>query len=72
MTGHELARDVAHLLGVESLTDEEANDLLAIAGEAAHSSERLAAPLVTFLAGRSGRPLEDVRQAVARAAEGAS
>ena len=70
MDGHEFARQVAHALGVESLTDAEANDLLAVAGIAAHASERLAAPLCTYLAGRSGRSLEDVRAAVDRVANG--
>ena len=65
MTGHEFARDVAHALGVESLSDEEANAILAMAGVAAHASERLAAPLCTYLAGRSGRSIEDARAAVA-------
>jgi uncharacterized protein DUF6457 len=64
MDGHEFARDVAHALGVESLTEADANALLAIAGTAAHASERLAAPLCTYLAGRSGRSLEDVRAAI--------
>ena len=64
MDGHEFARDVAHALGVESLTEEDANALLAMAGVAAHSSERLAAPLCTYLAGRSGRSLEEARAAV--------
>ncbi|MEJ7894340.1 MAG: DUF6457 domain-containing protein [Solirubrobacteraceae bacterium] len=64
MDGHEFARDVAHALGVESLTADDANALLAIAGVAAHSSERLAAPLCTYLAGRSGRSLDDVRAAI--------
>jgi hypothetical protein len=64
MTGREFADEVARALGVEPLSDEDANLLLATAGVAAHASERLAAPLTTFLAGRSGRPLEEVRAAV--------
>ena len=72
MTGHEFARDVAHALGVESLTDEEANAILAMAGVAAHASERLSAPLCAYLAGKSGRPLEDARAAVKLVAERAT
>lgn len=72
MTGYEFARDVAHALAVESLTDADADAILAIAGTAAHASERLSAPLVTYLAGRSGRSLDDVREAVERAATSAS
>jgi hypothetical protein len=72
MTGYEFAHDVAHALGVESLTDKDAETILAIAGTAAHASERLAAPLCAYLAGRSGRSLEDVRAAVASVAERAA
>jgi Domain of unknown function (DUF6457) len=71
MTGQEFARQVAIALGVETLSERDANELLDIAGSAAHASERLAAPLTTYLAGRSGRSLEDVRAAVARVAQGA-
>ncbi len=69
-TGVEFARQVAHALGVESLSDRDADTLLDIAGTAAHASERLAAPLCTYLAGRSGRSLEDVRAAVQLVATG--
>ena len=69
MTGHEFARQVALALGVETLSDDDANGILAMAGVAAHASERLAAPLCTYLAGRSGRSIEDARAAVALAAD---
>ncbi len=54
MTGQEFAQQVAAELGLPPLTDEEIVALLKIASVAAHSSERLAAPLCTFLAGRAG------------------
>jgi len=69
MTGREFADAVAAALGLDPLTDEEANSLLATAGVAAHASERLAAPLTTYLAGRSGRPLDEVRDTVRRLAD---
>ena len=69
MTGREFADEVAKALGVEPLSDADADLLLGTAGVAAHASERLAAPLTTYLAGRSGRPLEDVRAAVKAIAE---
>ena len=72
MTGHEFARDVAHALGLEPLSAADANALLAMAGTAAHASERLAAPLCTYLAGRSGRSLADVRAAIDGVATSAS
>ncbi len=70
MTGREFADEVARALGVESLSDADAELLLSTAGVAAHASERLAAPLTTYLAGRSGRPLDEVRAAVQAIAEG--
>jgi hypothetical protein len=62
MTGEEFAQAVARELGLPELTEEEIGALLQLASTAAHSSERLAAPLCTYLAGRAG-----VEQAVAAA-----
>jgi uncharacterized protein DUF6457 len=69
MTGREFVDEVAKTLGVEALSDEDANLLLGVAGVAAHASERIAAPLTTYLAGLSGRPLDEVRAAVKAIAE---
>lgn len=44
----------AALLGVEPPTEEDVNDLLALAGVAAHASERTAAPISCWLLARSG------------------
>ena len=66
MTGREFAEQVARELGLPPLADDEVDAILALAGVAAHASERLAAPLSTYLAGRSGKPLDDVRTAVFR------
>jgi hypothetical protein len=41
-------------LGVPEPTDEEIESLLALAGTAAHTSERTAAPLSCWLVGRAG------------------
>ena len=64
MTGEEFAQAVARELGLEPLSDEEIGTLLKVASLAAHSSERLAAPLCTYLAGRAG--IDEVRDAVDR------
>ena len=69
MNGREFADEVARALGLEPIGDDDADLLLATAGVAAHASERLAAPLTTYLAGRSGRPLDEVRAAVQAIAE---
>ncbi len=64
MTGEEFASAVARELGLEDLSEEEIGALLKIASVAAHSSERLAAPLCTYLAGRAS--IDEVREAVER------
>ncbi len=64
MTGEEFANAVARELGLEELSKEEIGTLLKIASVAAHSSERLAAPLCTYLAGRAS--IDAVREAVER------
>ena len=72
MTGEEFAQALAAELGLPPLERRQIDGLLAMAGVAAHSSERLAAPLCTFLAGRSGLPVEEVRGMVQRLARGGS
>ena len=66
MTGEEFAQALAADLGLPPLSEEEIGGLLALASVAAHASERLAAPLCTYLAGRAGRPLDEVRAAADR------
>jgi hypothetical protein len=68
VTGEEFAQQVARELGLEPLTEEEIGALLQVASVAAHASERLAAPLCTYLAGRAS--VERVREVVERLAEG--
>jgi len=46
-------------LGAQPITDEEVENLLALAGIAAHASERKAAPVTCYLAARSGVPIPD-------------
>jgi hypothetical protein len=52
--GREYARRLASDLGVEAPDDATIDTLLALAGVAAHSSERIAAPLACYLVGRAG------------------
>jgi hypothetical protein len=49
-------------LGIDPPTEEEINDVLALAGVAAHSSERTAAPVSCWLAARAGVELSDARR----------
>lgn len=53
-TGREWVARFAAATGQSDLTDTDVEVLLDLAGVAAHSSERLAAPLACFLVGRAG------------------
>jgi hypothetical protein len=49
----------AEKLGVPAPTKDELNAVLDLAGEAAHASQRIAAPVATWLAGRAGLNLAE-------------
>jgi hypothetical protein len=57
-------------IGSEPPSDEEVGELLELAATAAHSSERIAAPIACFMAGRDGRPVTDLRAAADRVSDG--
>jgi hypothetical protein len=63
MTGRDFAAALAAELGMDHLEEDQVEAILRLASVAAHSSERLAAPLCTFLAGASGRSLDEVMAA---------
>jgi hypothetical protein len=46
-------------LSVDAPTDDELNAILALAGVAAHSSERIAAPVACWLAAKAGIGLDE-------------
>jgi hypothetical protein len=52
--------------GVEPPAPQEVRELLDLAGTAAHASERTAAPLACWIAGRSGLTLSELREAAQR------
>jgi Domain of unknown function (DUF6457) len=54
VTGREWLDRFAAALGVEAPDDATVEALLALAGHAAHSSERWAAPLACWVVGRAG------------------
>lgn len=56
-------------LGIDAPTEEEVNQVLALAGVAAHSSERTAAPVACWLAARAGLELGDARRIAEELAE---
>jgi len=49
----------ARELGVEPPSSEEFTAILDLAAEAAHASERVAAPVACWLSAKAGRPLEE-------------
>jgi hypothetical protein len=49
----------AEKLGVPAPTKDELTAVLDLAGEAAHSSQRIAAPVACWLAARAGVPLDE-------------
>jgi hypothetical protein len=49
----------AERLGTEPPSAEEVEAILELAGEAAHASERIAAPIATWLSAKAGRSLEE-------------
>lgn len=67
-TGTEWVARLSEALGVAPPTPEETDALLALAGVAAHSAERTAAPLSTWLAGRAGVSPAEAKAAADRLA----
>jgi hypothetical protein len=59
MNANEWLAAYAQKLGVPAPTKEELEAVLDLAGEAAHSSQRIAAPVATWLAGRAGLDLAE-------------
>jgi len=56
-------------IGAEAPDEDTMSELLELAATAAHSSERIAAPIACFMAGRDGRSLAELRAAADRVAE---
>lgn len=66
-----MARYAAELR-IDPPSAEEVEALLDLAATAAHASERTAAPLSTWLAGRAGMDADEARRLAARLAEEAA
>jgi hypothetical protein len=62
MKPEEWVEKFAGEVGQEVPSEEEFNAVLDLAAVAAHSSERTAAPVAAWLAGKSGRSLEEVQK----------
>ena len=68
MTGEEWIESYATLLGVPSPSADEIEQILALAGDAAHASERTAAPVACWLAARAGVDLAQASEVARRVA----
>jgi len=62
MNAKEWIAAYAEKLGTDAPTPEEFGAILDLAGEAAHSSERVAAPVACWLAAKAGTDLEQAMQ----------
>jgi Domain of unknown function (DUF6457) len=58
-TGHEWIDAFAARLGAEAPSAGEREAILDFAGEAAHASERIAAPIACWIAAKHGVPVEE-------------
>jgi hypothetical protein len=72
VTADEFLRALATEIGVRAPNGGEAEALLKLAAIAAHSSERIAAPLACRMAGQSGLPLPELLVATRRMADDAA
>lgn len=66
MRAQEWIDEFARSAQVPAPDDERFAELLELAATAAHSSERVAAPIACYLAGMSSRPLDELRAAADR------
>jgi hypothetical protein len=67
MTAREWIDSFAAELGLDSPTDEQIDAILDLAAVAAHSSERIAAPVACWLGAQTGLSLAELRAAAERA-----
>ena len=63
MTAPEWIEAFCEQIGIEAPDDATTGQILRLASVAAHASERTAAPVACYLAGISGRPLDEIERA---------
>ena len=68
--GEDWVKAFADALGAESPSREEIGAILKLAAIAAHASERTAAPVACWIAGRDGRPLSELQEIAERVSAG--
>ena len=72
MNAREWLDDFAAQLGTDPPTNEEMKQLLDLAAVAAHSSERIAAPIACWIGGKTGATIEELQAAAERVSGGSS
>jgi Domain of unknown function (DUF6457) len=72
VTASEWLSAFSEALGIDPPSDDEVNQILALAGVAAHSSERTAAPVACWLAARAGVNPHDAKSLAEGLAESSS
>ena len=70
MKADEWIAEFARRLGTDPPGPQAVDELLQLAATAAHSSERIAAPIACYLAGRDGRPPAELRDLADEVVEG--
>jgi Domain of unknown function (DUF6457) len=60
VTAAEWVKAFCEEIGETPPTEAEFDEILKLASVAAHASERMAAPVACYIAGRSGRPLPEM------------
>jgi len=66
MTAQEWVRTFAEEVGAQAPSQDQIDEILRLAAVAAHSSERIAAPIACWVAGTTGRPLAELREVAER------
>lgn len=66
MTAEEWVQRYAEEIGLENPSEEEFEAVLKLAAAAAHGSERQAAPVASWLAGKTGRPVAELAEIAER------
>ena len=66
MTAQEWVRTFAEEVGAQAPSQDQVDEILRLAAVAAHSSERIAAPIACWVAGTTGRPLPELREVAER------
>lgn len=69
MTAEEWLEQFAKEVGADAPSRGEIDEILSLAAEAAHSSERIAAPVACWVGARTGRPLAELIEFAKRAGE---